>query len=167
MGTSVLSVLSGYQRRILVVLLLFLGLFVVGTAGAQGSPPVIDAAQADLAQIVRAVPQGGGIRLEQLFLDHFGVVSLDLSRFRVFSEDVEWWRGPSRARLPDNVYLRGAVAGFPGSLAVLSFRERGTIGGWVQVDGTFWQISGRSGVAGLNLRPVLVQGHQVICVHAK
>ena len=126
MYTPALSHLPVCQRRVLVFLLIPLWLFVAGSARAQGSSPVVDAGQADLAQLARAVPHGGEIRLEHLFLDHFGLVDLDLERFRVFSEGAEVFRGSSRALVPRNVYLRGTVEGFPGSLAVLSFRERGT-----------------------------------------
>ena len=125
------------------------GLLALASAEAQGQLPVVDVGGPELSRVVQTLPHGGRIRLESLFLADFGAVHVDAERFRVFAEDARVWRGSVPGSLPRNVYLRGSVDGFPGSLAVLSVRERGTIGGWILIDGTYWQISGRAGVGGL------------------
>jgi hypothetical protein len=136
------------QRVFLAVLVLLVGVW-AGGAVALAQRPVVDAGQPNLAVVARGLPMQGGLRLERLFLEQFGVVDLELERFRVFAEDARvghgWqWRPP-----PANAYLRGTVEGFPGSLVVLSFRERGGIGGWIRIDGDYWQLKGRAGFGGL------------------
>lgn len=110
---------------------------------------MVDASQPDLASAAQTLPHGGTMHLAGLYLADFGAVQVEVERFRVFAEDAQVWRGRAPGAVPRNVYLRGSVNGFPGSLAILSFRERGTIGGWILVEGNWWQISGRAGVGGL------------------
>jgi hypothetical protein len=123
--------------------------FVLLAASTEAQRPAVDASRPDLSDIARALALDGRLRLENLFLDQLGTVQLELERFRVFAEDARIG-GEGRWRpAPANAYLRGAVEGLPGSLAVLSFRERGGIGGWIRIDGDFWQVTGRKGLAGL------------------
>ena len=110
---------------------------------------MVDAGQPDLASVAQTLPHGGSMRLAGLFLAEFGVVQVEAERFRVFAEDAQVWRGAAPGAVPRNAYFRGSVNGFPGSLAIFSFRERGSIGGWILVDGSWWRISGRAGVGGL------------------
>ncbi len=149
MSLSAISRLLTHHRVVLIFSCVTCGLLALGPAEAQSQPPAVDAGRPDLADTAQALPHGGSMRLAGLFLAEFGVVQVEAERFRVFAEDAQVWRGATPGAVPRNVYLRGSVKGFPGSLAILSFRERGTIGGWILVDGTWWQIRGRAGVGGL------------------
>ena len=120
---------------------------------AQGTGAQIEVSSDDLSIQVRDLREGESVRLAGLYLEQLGPVTLELERFRVFAEDARIFRGSKPMPSPDNAYLRGAVQGFPGSLAVLGFREAGTIGGFVVLDGDYWEVSGRSGVGGLQARP--------------
>ena len=124
-------------------------LLVTKSALGGNARPVLDTGRSDLAAQVQALTTGEALQLTDLYLDGLGPVALELERFRVFAEDARMLRGNRVNPLPNNVYLRGGVEGFPDSLVVLSFRERGTIGGLLVVNGEYWEVSGRAGVGGL------------------
>jgi hypothetical protein len=136
------------------LLLSIAALAVPALTQAAGPGSVVDASRPELASVARQLPPRAGLRLEDLFLTELGSVDLELERFRVFAEDAELQSAGAPREIPDNAYFRGSLAGLPGSLVVLGFHERGNITGLVQLDGDFWQIEGRAGVAGLESRRI-------------
>jgi hypothetical protein len=123
-------------------------------AAATGTRIVSDSTDPDLATIARGLPDKALLRVEDLFLTELGSVDLELERFRVFADDAEIRSGGAILAPPDNAYFRGTLEGLPGSLVVLSFRQRGGVGGLVLANGDYWKIEGRRGVAGLDSRRV-------------
>ncbi|MGB6849446.1 MAG: M12 family metallo-peptidase [Thermoanaerobaculia bacterium] len=123
-------------------------------AAAAYGKRVTDAANPNLAAIAQGLPDKASLRVEDLFLTGLGSVDLELERFRVFAEDAEIHSGGVVLAAPDNAYYRGTLEGLPGSMVVLSFRQRGGIGGIVLTGGDYWKIEGRRGVAGLESRRV-------------
>jgi hypothetical protein len=123
-------------------------------AAATGTRVVSDSTDPDLATIARGLPDKALLRVEDLFLTELGSVDLELERFRVFADDAEIRSGGAILAPPDNAYFRGTLEGLPGSLVVLSFRQRGGVGGLVLANGDYWKIEGRRGVAGLDSRRV-------------
>ena len=139
---------------LLAVVTLSLRMAIPAAAASSGPKPIVDAGQPDLVERARRVPLHTGLRLENLFLDQLGQVNLELERFRVFSSDSRISGLRSDRRPPQNAYLRGTLEGLPGSLAVLSFRERGSVGGLVLINGDYWKIESRTGEGNLRSRKV-------------
>ena len=85
----------------------------------------------------------------------YALNNFDQERFlSCFADDAEIRSGGAILAPPDNAYFRGTLEGLPGSLVVLSFRQRGGVGGLVLANGDYWKIEGRRGVAGLDSRRV-------------
>jgi hypothetical protein len=118
MLTSMLTRLLLRHRAALFLRVATVGLLTLASTAAQGQLPVVDAGRPELFSVAQTLPHGRSIRLESLFLAEFGAVHLNATRFRVFAEDARVWRGSVPGSLPRNVYLRGSVEGFPGSLGV-------------------------------------------------
>ena len=132
-----------------------LSLTAVGSAAAlSGSKAVVDAGHPDLNKVARGVPMHAQLRLENLYLDRLGEVNVELERFRVFASDSQVSGVRPNRRPPRNAYLRGTIEGLPGSLAVLSFRQRGGIGGFIVIDGRYWTVESRPGEGRLRSRKV-------------
>ena len=132
-------------RRLLTALGLT-ALLVPGAAAApppQGPIPEVDATE--LLEVAGRLLPGGGLRLHGLGLPSSGEeLELDLRRFRVLAPDFELVvHGPgghSRHPAPDRIHLRGAVAGEPGSLAVLALGPDGSTRGLLVRRGEALQV---------------------------
>jgi hypothetical protein len=136
----------------LLVLSLIAGLS-APAARAQAGRAVVDADDPGIGMIARRLGPSGLLRLTGLDLDLLGPRDLELERFSVFSDDAEIRvDGNPSGRVPDNAYFRGVVEGMPGSLVVLSAREKGQIRGYVVAREGYWVLSGRAGAPGLATR---------------
>ena len=123
-------------------------MLVPALAAAQADAPrvVADAGNPQLRRLARGLPVGATLIVEGLPLEGQGVVDLELERFEVFARDARiegrgrHGRGGHRSGRPDNAYFRGAVAGMPGSHAVLAFHGRGRLRGLVTTEFGVWAI---------------------------
>jgi len=117
-------------------------------AGAQDDL-LVRADDPQLASLARGISEGAGLVIQGLDLQTLGEVELEFERFTVFTEDAVILAGEQQVQVPDNAYFRGAVAGLPGSRAVLSFKASGGIDGLIISDGELWHVSSRAQLAGL------------------
>ena len=107
----------------------------------------------DLPEIGRALPLGGGLRIEGVVLDpDLPSTILDLRRFRVFSPEarivVHGAAGAELQPVPDNAWFKGWVESDPMSVAFLTVREGGGMRGLVASRGRYWVIAGGPGTGG-------------------
>lgn len=143
-----MPIISSSDRRTSKLLSKLILALIVGTAagGLQaGERRVVDARAPGLFEHARAVPLGAALRLENLHLDRLGTVALDLRRIRVFSREARIHYGSASSAAPQTIYFRGTVDGFPGSIAVVSFRDRAAFGGLVWLDGSSWLLRSPGG----------------------
>lgn len=112
----------------------------------------------------RATPVGGGLRVEAVPLaleskERLQVLALE--RFEVFTPKarivVHTDAGEKLLPVPANVYLRGTVAGEPGSRVMMSVLETGEIRGLVTSAGRYWLLGAETGESLLQARPVDTQ----------
>ena len=99
---------------------------------------------ADVARSARGLRLGDRLHLEGIELDG-ETVGLDLERFRVFAEDgelvVHGKGGDEVRRFEERAYFRGPVIGEPGSLAVITVLDDGTVRGVVRRETGLWSLA--------------------------
>ena len=143
----------------------------VATAGAAtAASPTRQWSDPSLAELARAVPIGGELRIEGAVLDPGGPPeAIDLERFRVFSPDARIVvHGPGGAvtlPAPAHAYLRGTVAGRPGSRVVLTALEGGGLRGLIAGEGRYWLASQGPGERQASL--VEVTDHPALAADAR
>lgn len=89
----------------------------------------------------KSVARGGKLTVDGLLLEGDAATStLDLERFEVWLPNAVVMVDGTRVPAPKTVYFRGSVAGYPGSSALVSVRERGgTMGMVFRADGA-WAV---------------------------
>jgi len=133
--------------HVAVLVVVALGLVPAGAdAGPAAAVPAVAFDSTSLPAVARQVPLGGSLRLEGVPLDAGAKpAELVLERVAVFADDakvvVHRPDGDLVLPPPDNVYLRGTVAGLDGTRAMLTVRAAGQVRGLVAGQGRYWLIS--------------------------
>jgi len=112
-------------------------------ATAAAAPPTLQWSDPALAGLARTVPIGGELRIEGAVLEKNGPPeALELERFRVFAPEARIVvHGAGEALTlppPAHAYLRGTVAGRPGSRVLLTVLEDGGLRGLIASEGRYW-----------------------------
>ena len=143
------------MRAALRISLTALGLVLcTGPLLALSAPAVSAAADSEqLNELAASVPMGGTLTVTGLDLGADTAVTLELERFRVFTDDavvvVHGPDGDTRMSPPADLRFRGQVADRPSSAAFLTVLEDGTRRGLVVEPGRFWMLGeGDAGLAG-------------------
>jgi hypothetical protein len=131
---------------VLVAVIGVLGLVPASAGADQAAAPEVSFDSSVLPAVARQVPLGGVLRLEGVPLeDGAKPAELVLERVRVFADDarvvIHRPGGDEVLPPPDNVYLRGTVAGLDGTRAMLTVRAGGQVRGLVAGRGRYWLIA--------------------------
>lgn len=123
-----------------------IALLVLVPAMATAAAPSFDWHDPAWIDQARSLAVGEGLALEGLPMTEASVEAprLELERFRVFTPDativIHGAAGETVRPAPDNVYLRGSLAGVPGSRVLITLRAGGEVRGVMAHAGAYWMI---------------------------